>query len=354
MALAPDDADRLTENALERVLGYVDPVAHALASKAAARDETTVAAALKMVLGAEDAQAVQAAVLGRQGPSDDESSSGDESDVDAPAWATQQDLDAALEAFDAWVRPDGAERRAAQDLFARIEGAVRRVDPFADVQLRGSRRSDCALFDADLDVVVDDVRLDAVADALHAAEWSRGAELIRARVPIVRRGVARGGAFASMPLTARCYAGDRQGRDDAPRLRRRDAQGRRAPGRARVRRRRHRRRLRARPAAPLRGHGAPLQGRAAADRARGRLRGRAVLLRALRFGLRPLAARFAEHAGRGRGQRVTGARRREHLRAVRSFEWRRGCGYKPRGPGRRRGRVRAGRRRRRAQSRRRF
>ena len=45
------------ERALTRVLGYVDPVAHALATKAAARDETTIAAALKNVLGPEAARA---------------------------------------------------------------------------------------------------------------------------------------------------------------------------------------------------------------------------------------------------------------------------------------------------------
>jgi hypothetical protein len=39
------------------------------------------------------------------------------------------------------------------------------------------------LFDADVDVVVDD--LNGVAEALVEAEWSRGVELIRARVPIV-------------------------------------------------------------------------------------------------------------------------------------------------------------------------
>ena len=44
-----DDAETI-ERALTRVLGYVDPVAHALATKAAARDETTIAAALKNVL----------------------------------------------------------------------------------------------------------------------------------------------------------------------------------------------------------------------------------------------------------------------------------------------------------------
>ena len=49
------------ERALTRVLGYVDPVAHALATKAAARDETTIAAALKNVLGPEAARAVQEA-----------------------------------------------------------------------------------------------------------------------------------------------------------------------------------------------------------------------------------------------------------------------------------------------------
>ena len=35
--MAQDDAEAITERALTRVLGYVDPVAHALATKAAAR-----------------------------------------------------------------------------------------------------------------------------------------------------------------------------------------------------------------------------------------------------------------------------------------------------------------------------
>ena len=47
--MAQDDAEAITERALTRVLGYVDPVAHALATKAAARDETTIAAALKTI-----------------------------------------------------------------------------------------------------------------------------------------------------------------------------------------------------------------------------------------------------------------------------------------------------------------
>ena len=67
--MALDEA--IIERALTRVLGYVDPVAHALATKAAARDETTIAAALKNVLGPEAARAVQEAVQARQGPSDD-------------------------------------------------------------------------------------------------------------------------------------------------------------------------------------------------------------------------------------------------------------------------------------------
>ncbi len=179
-----DDAEAATERALTRVLGYVDPVAHALATKAAARDETTIAAALKNVLGPEDAQLVQEAVQNRQGPSDDESSSDDEQ-IDAPTWASQRDLDEAIAAFDAWVQPDETERRRADDLFARITQIVKEVDPFARVELRGSRASGCALFDADVDVVVDDCNLEAVAEALVEAEWSRGAELIRARVPIV-------------------------------------------------------------------------------------------------------------------------------------------------------------------------
>ena len=171
------------ERALTRVLGYVDPVAHALATKAAARDETTIAAALKNVLGADEARAVQEAVQNRQGPSDEEESSSDDEQIDAPAWASERDLDEAIAAFDAWVQPDADERRRADDLFDRITQVVHDVDPFARVQLRGSRRSGCALFDSDVDVVVDD--LNGVAEALVEAEWSRGAELIRARVPIV-------------------------------------------------------------------------------------------------------------------------------------------------------------------------
>ena len=181
MALAPADAETI-ERALTRVLGYVDPVAHALATKAAARDETTIAAALKNVLDADSARAVQEAVQNRQGPSDEESSSDDEQ-IDAPSWATERDLDAAIVAFDAWVQPDADERRRADDLFDRITQVVHDVDPFARVELRGSRASGCALFDADVDVVVDNIN--QVAEALQAAEWSRGAELIRARVPIV-------------------------------------------------------------------------------------------------------------------------------------------------------------------------
>ena len=101
--MAQDDAEAITERALMRVLGYVDPIAHALATKAAARDETTIAAALKNVLDADSARAVQEAVQNRQGPSDEESSSDDEQ-VDAPAWASERDLDEAITAFDAWVQ----------------------------------------------------------------------------------------------------------------------------------------------------------------------------------------------------------------------------------------------------------
>ena len=183
--MAQDDAETITERALTRVLGYVDPVAHALATKAAARDETTIAAALKNVLGADEARAVQEAVQNRQGPSDEEESSSDGEDIDAPAWASQRDLDEAIASFDAWVQPDETERRRADDLFDRITQTINEVNPFARVQLRGSRASGCALFDADLDVVVDDCNLETVAEALVEAEWSRGAELIRARVPIV-------------------------------------------------------------------------------------------------------------------------------------------------------------------------
>ena len=114
--MALDEA--IIERALTRVLGYVDPVAHALATKAAARDETTIAAALKNVLDADSARAVQEAVQNRQGPSDEESSSDDEQ-IDAPAWASERDLDEAIAAFDAWVQPDETERRRADDLFAR-------------------------------------------------------------------------------------------------------------------------------------------------------------------------------------------------------------------------------------------
>ena len=183
--MAQDDAETITERALTRVLGYVDPVAHALATKAAARDETTIAAALKNVLGPDAARAVQEAVQARQGPSDEEDDSSSDEQVDAPAWASQRDLDEAVAAFDAWVQPDETERRRADDLFARITQIVNEVDPFARVELRGSRASGCALFDADVDVVVDDMNLEAVAEALVEAAWSRGAELIRARVPIV-------------------------------------------------------------------------------------------------------------------------------------------------------------------------
>ena len=184
--MAQDATEAITERALTRVLGYVDPVAHALATKAANKDETTIAAALKNVLGPEDAQAIQDAVQARQGPSDDEDSSSDDEDVDAPAWASQRDLDEAIAAFDAWVQPDADERRRADDLFARITQTINEVDPFARVELRGSRASGCALFDADVDVVVEVMlTLEAVAEALGEAEWSRGAELIRARVPIV-------------------------------------------------------------------------------------------------------------------------------------------------------------------------
>ena len=183
--MAQDDAEAICERALTRVLGYVDPVAHALATKAAARDETTIAVALKNVLDADSARAVQEAVQNRQGPSDDEESSSDDEQVDAPAWASQRDLDEAIAAFDAWVQPDETERRRAEDLFDRITQIVNEVDPFARVELRGSRASGCALFDADVDIVVDDCNLEAVAEALGEAEWSRGAELIRARVPIV-------------------------------------------------------------------------------------------------------------------------------------------------------------------------
>ena len=183
--MALDDAEAITERALTRVLGYVDPVAHALATKAAARDETTIAAALKNVLGPEAARAVQEAVQNRQGPSDGDDDSSSDEDVDAPAWASERDLDEAIAAFDTWVQPDADERRRADDLFARITQTINEVDPFARVELRGSRASGCALFDADVDVVVDDLNLEAVAEALQEAEWSRGAELIRARVPIV-------------------------------------------------------------------------------------------------------------------------------------------------------------------------
>ena len=79
----------------------------------------------------------------RQGPSDEESSSDDEQ-IDAPAWASQRDLDEAIAAFDAWVQPDETERRRADDLFARITQTINEVDPFARVQLRGSRASGCA------------------------------------------------------------------------------------------------------------------------------------------------------------------------------------------------------------------
>ena len=185
--MAQDAAEAITERALTRVLGYVDPVAHALATKAAARDETTIAAALKNVLGADEARAVQEAVQNRQGPSDgNDDSSSDGEDIDAPAWASDRDLDAAVAAFDAWVQPDADERRRADDLFARITQTIKEVDPFARVELRGSRASGCALFDADVDVVVEVMlTLEGVAEALGEAEWSRGAELIRARVPIV-------------------------------------------------------------------------------------------------------------------------------------------------------------------------
>ena len=183
--MAQDDAEAICERALTRVLGYVDPVAHALATKAAARDETTIAAALKNVLGPDAARAVQEAVQNRQGPSDEEESSSDDEQIAPPAWASQRDLDEAVAAFDAWVQPDADEQRRADDLFARITQTIQEVDPFARVELRGSRASGCALFDADLDVVVDEINLETVAEALVEAEWSRGAELIRARVPIV-------------------------------------------------------------------------------------------------------------------------------------------------------------------------
>ena len=183
--MAQDDAETITERALTRVLGYVDPVAHALATKAAARDETTIAAALKNVLGPDAARAVQEALQNRQGPSDEEESSSDDEQIAPPAWASQRDLDEAVAAFDAWVQPDADEQRRADDLFARITQTIQEVDPFARVELRGSRASGCALFDADLDVVVDEINLETVAEALVEAEWSRGAELIRARVPIV-------------------------------------------------------------------------------------------------------------------------------------------------------------------------
>ena len=118
----------------------MDPVAHALATKAAARDETTIAAALKNVLGEDDARAVQEAVQNRQGPSDEEESSSDDEQIDAPAWASQRDLDEAIAAFDAWVQPDETERRRADDLFARITQTIKEVDPFARVAAAGQPR----------------------------------------------------------------------------------------------------------------------------------------------------------------------------------------------------------------------
>ena len=132
-----DDAETITERALTRVLGYVDPVAHALATKAAARDETTIAAALKNVLDADSARAVQEAVQNRQGPSDDEESSSDDEQIDAPAWASERDLDEAVAAFDA---SGGALTEAAWDHACRAadaleELAVYKLDPARQLML---------------------------------------------------------------------------------------------------------------------------------------------------------------------------------------------------------------------------
>ena len=55
---------------------------------------------------------MQEAVQNRQGPSDEESSSDDEQ-IDAPAWASQRDLDEAIAAFDAGfsrMKPSDAGR----------------------------------------------------------------------------------------------------------------------------------------------------------------------------------------------------------------------------------------------------
>ena len=116
--LREEEVDGIVEGALESVCGYVDPVAHALASLvAASNDAGRIAKALASTLGSEEAARVAAAILRRDRP--EAESESDEDGVSAsepvPEWARSSDLDldAQLAAFDAWVRPDARERRAA-------------------------------------------------------------------------------------------------------------------------------------------------------------------------------------------------------------------------------------------------
>ena len=281
--IAAGEADAVAERALARVVGYVDPVAHALAARAATSDDAgAIAKALRPALGDEIAREVAHAMLARLGDASSDSDSDDDSDGGrAPAWASpERGLDEAVALFDAWAAPDAAEIEREEDFRRRLEEALpyerpgrtskRAAAPAAtwifrgdesrrrrgrDVDiprrrasrrrygasalLRGSRASRVALFDADVDFVVDGpVSLDAVAEAIDARPWSwrlRGnrplvaKETSRLDVWLPRRPSRRGGP------RARAHRDGRR-RDVGPGVRRR-ARGRRAPrGGARRRR----------------------------------------------------------------------------------------------------------------------
>ena len=165
-------------------LGYVDPVAHALATKAAARDKPTIAAALKKRersggragggAGGWSAKSPgpsgRRVLVGRRAKS---------AGLGCPA----EDLDEAIASFDSLGQPDETERRRADDLFDRITQTIREVDPLRACSCGAAARA-ATLYLMPMWTWLW-TTLEAVAEALQAAEWSRGAELIRARVPIV-------------------------------------------------------------------------------------------------------------------------------------------------------------------------
>lgn len=135
------------EEAVERVLGYADPVVVALG-----HPDAVLAEAIEKALLA-PAPAVESEEIAK------------------PQWAALPINDALAE-LDRWAAPDEAEDAAALEIAQLVGGSM-----------YGSRTTGTALFDSDVDLRV----TAPLKDVAHEiGDWAIDVDLIRARVPVVK------------------------------------------------------------------------------------------------------------------------------------------------------------------------